>query len=232
MVLLLWPYFEPSLAPVEPCSLWDEKCVHTHTSLSGCSLTSKPKRSPQLLLTENCYLGKNTSKTRLYRLFVFDLLKKLIGLKLVSMHAKPMSHRWNVQTRITCPSSIQNGDKTSPKLIWIFTTSIVKFSKLRGDDACHQNSFPAKNHKVQTPIQNILPAWISMKTWQNIEVTKPLVMKCFRLLRSDERISSNFPKAPVTGKPGHHQIIDDEISHLLHLDEQMLSKCLLQAKPL
>jgi len=71
-----------------------------------------------------------------------------------------------------------------------------------------------------------------MKTWQNIEVTKPLVMKCFRLLRSDERISSNFPKAPVTGKPGHHQIIDDEIPHLLHLDEQMLSKCLLQAKPL
>ena len=153
MVLLLWPCFEPSLAPVEPCSLWDEKCVHTHTSLSGCSLTFKSKRSPQLLLTKNCYLDKNTSKTRLYRLFVFDLFqKKLIGLKLVSMHAKPMSHRWNVQTRITCLSSIQNGDKTSPKLIWIFTTSIVKFSKLRGDDACHQTPFQP-NHKVQTPIQ-------------------------------------------------------------------------------
>ena len=45
----------------------------------------------------------------------------------------------------------------------------------------------------------------------NIDVTKPLVTKCFRLLRSNEQISSNFSKAPVTGKPGHHQVIDGEI---------------------
>ena len=99
-VLLLWLSFEPSLAPVEPCSLWDEKCVHTHTSLSGCSLTSKSKRSPQLLLTKNCYLDKNTSKTRLYRLFVFDLFQKKTHWFKTCFHAC----KTNVSS-LKCPNS-------------------------------------------------------------------------------------------------------------------------------